>query len=158
MKKSLVAIKNNDGVNAYQLEVKTINYYPYVPSYRRIFSKLNLTLAKAILSKPNVSDNDKNAASTLIKQSIKEAMAAVYVNKTDPTYWYNLAEIYGSLIGNIDNAANFSFQYYQQAITLDPVNPNYYLSLGKFMFSAKEYSSAEKYFEQAHQTTLAGNM
>jgi len=149
MRKSLVAAGKNDGTNTYQLAIKAIGFNPYVASYRRIYAQTNLSIAENLLSKTDVSADDKEKASTLVQQAVREAKAAVALDQKNPIYWYNLAGIYRSLVGYVDSSADWSYQAYQQAIVLDSVNPIYYLDFGGLLYSAKEYESAERAFEQA---------
>ena len=149
MRKSLVAAGKNDGTNTYQLAIKAIGFNPYVSSYRRIYAQTNLSIAENLLSKTDVSSDDKEKASTLVQQAVREAKAAVALDQKNPTYWYNLAGVYRSLVGYVDSSADWSYQAYQQAIILDSANPIYYLDFGGLLYSAKEYESAERAFEQA---------
>lgn len=149
MRKALMAATKNDGTGAYQLEIKAIAFNPYVSSYRKIYAQTNLSIAQSLLTKTDVSSDDKEKASTLVQQAVREAKAAVALNQKDPTAWYNLAGVYKSLVGYVDSSADWSYQSYQQTIVLDSVNPIYYLDFGGLLYSAGQYESAERAFEQA---------
>ncbi|MDD2225444.1 MAG: hypothetical protein PHP97_04790 [Candidatus Shapirobacteria bacterium] len=149
MRKSLVAAAKNDGTNTYELQIKAIGLNPNLASYRKTYSQVNLSLAQALLSKSDISDDDKTKASTLVQQAVREAKAAVSLNQKNPEYWYNLAGIYKTLVGLVDGAADWSYQAYQQTVILDAVNPTYYLDMGGLLYAAGSYEQAERAFEQA---------
>lgn len=149
MMKSLRAAAKNDGTSTYQLQIKAIGFSPNVAGYRKVYSQTNLSLAETILNQTTVSDEDKEKASTLVQQAVREAKAAVTLNQKNPDFWYNLAGIYKSLVGLVDNAAVWSYQAYQQTVLLDTVSPTYYLDMGGLLYAAGEYDQAERAFEQA---------
>jgi hypothetical protein len=149
MRKSLVAATKNDGTKTYELQIKAIGFNPNLASYRKTYSQVNLSLAQTLLSKTDISDDDKTKASTLVQQSVREAKAAISLNQKNPEYWYNLAGIYKTLVGLVDGAADWSYQAYQQTVILDPVNPVYSLDMGGLLYAAGSYEQAERAFEQA---------
>ncbi|MFA6369088.1 MAG: hypothetical protein WCX20_01785 [Candidatus Shapirobacteria bacterium] len=149
MRKSLLAASGNDGVNTYQLQIKAIGINPNLASYRKVYSQTNLALAQSLLSQEEISDEDKEKASTLVQQSVREAKAAISLNQRNPEYWYNLANIYKSLLGLVDGAADWSYQAYQQAIILDPTNPILHLDMGGLFYAANNFEQADRSFEEA---------
>jgi tetratricopeptide (TPR) repeat protein len=149
MRESLVAAAKNDGLKTYELQIKAIGINPNLASYRKIYSQTNLALTQSILSEKEISDENKEKASTLIQQSVREAKTAISLNQKNPEYWYNLAAIYKSLIGLVDGAADWSYQAYQQAIIFDPVNPSLYLDMGGLFYAAGNYEQADRSFEEA---------
>lgn len=149
MRKSFVTAAKNDGTKTYEYQIKAIGFNSNLASYRKVYSQVNLSLAEAILKQSTVSDADKEKASTLVQQSVREAKAAVTLDSKNPEYWYNLAGIYKSLVGLVDGAADWSYQAYQQAVALDTVNPTYYLDMGGLLYAAEQYESAERAFEQS---------
>ncbi len=148
MRKALVAASKNDGVKTYELQIKAIGINPNLASYRKIYSQTNLALTQSLLSNKDITDADKEKASTLVQQSVREAKAAISLNQKNPEYWYNLAGIYKSLIGLVDGAADWSYQAYQQAIILDPVNPMLYLDMGGLFYAANSFEDADRAFEE----------
>ena len=116
MRKSLVAASKNDGTKTYELQIKAIGFNPNLASYRKTYSQVNLSLAQTLLSQSEISDADKEKASTLVQQAVREAKAAISLNQKNPEYWYNLAGIYKTLVGLVDGAADWSYQAYQQTI------------------------------------------
>jgi len=149
MRKSLVAASKNDGTKTYELQIKAIEANPNLASYRKTYSQVNLSLAQTLLTQGEISEADKEKASTLVQQAVREAKAAVTLNQKNPEYWYNLAGIYKTLVGLVDGAADWSYQAYQQTVSLDVVNPAYYLDMGGLLYAAGSYEMAERSFEQA---------
>jgi len=151
MRESLVAATKNDGSKTYELQIKAIGFNPNLASYRETYSQVNLSLAQTLFNQKDISDTDKEKASTLIQQAVREAKSAVTLNEKNPEYWYNLAGIYKSLVGVVSDSdvASWSYQAYQQAVVLDSVNPLYSLDMGGLLYAAGSYESAERAFEQA---------
>jgi Tfp pilus assembly protein PilF len=149
MRQSLVAASKNDGVKTYELQIKAIGINPNSASYRETYSQINLALAENLLTNKEITDADKEKASTLVQQSVREAKAAIELDQKNPEYWYNLAGIYKSLVGLVDGAADWSYQAYQQAIVLDAVNPILRLDMGGLFYAAGNYEQADRSFEVA---------
>ena len=149
MRQSLVAAAKNDGLKTYELQIKAVGMNPNLASYRKIYSQTNLALTQSLLSNEEISDEDKEKASTLVQQAVREAKAAISLNQKNPEYWYNLANIYKTLIGMVDGAADWSYQAYQQAIILDPTNPVMYLDMGGLFYAANNFEQADRAFEEA---------
>lgn len=148
LRNSLVAAAKNDGNGTYNLQIKAIGINPNNAEYRQIYSQTNMALAGAILAKTDLTDTDKEQASTLIQQAVREGKAAVALDGGNPLYWSNLATIYRQLVGTIEGAADWSFQAYSQAIALDPNNPNLKLDFGGLLYAAGMYEDASRIFEQ----------
>lgn len=148
MRQSLLAAGKNDGGSTYNLQIKAIGFNPTLAEYRRVYSQTNLALAKTLLANENLSDEDKEKASTLIQQSVREAKSAIALDENNPMHWSNLAAIYRDLVGVVDGAADWSFQAYQQAAAFDPTNPVIKLELGGLLYAAERYDEADRVFEQ----------
>jgi len=151
-KESLLAAAKNDGTGVYNMQIKAITMNPNLADYRAVYSQTNLALAKTILSSSEAKDlstEDREKASTLIQQAVREGQAAVSLDNKVSAYWSNLGSIYKSLVGVIDNSLDWSVQSYQQAAVLDPVNPSINMELGSIAYGAGDYASAERYFEDA---------
>ncbi|MDD4027275.1 MAG: hypothetical protein PHO75_03770 [Candidatus Shapirobacteria bacterium] len=149
MRQSLVAASKNDGAKTYELQIKAIVINPNLASYRKLYSQTNLALTQSLLNNEDISDVDKEKASTLVQQAVREAKAAIELDQKNPEYWYNLAGIYKSLIGLVEGSADWSYQAYQQAIVLDPVNPVLQLDMGGLFYAAGNYEQADRSFEEA---------
>ncbi len=151
-RQSLVAASKNDGSGAYNNQIKAIGMNPNLADYRAVYSQTNLALAGNFLNAQageTVSEENKEKASTLIQQAVREAQAAVGLDKNLGAYWANLGTIYQSLIGTIDGTLDWSVQSFQQAALVDPVNSTYSMNLGSLMYGAQNYPLAERYFEEA---------
>ena len=148
-RQSLIAASKNDGGTTYNQQIKTIGINPKVTEYRRVYSQTNLALAVSLLSNKEVAEADKEKASVLIQQSVREGKAAVSLDQMDVANWTNLAQIYRKIIGVVDGAADWSFQAYQQAMVLDPTNASLDLDMGGLLFAAGRYEDADRLFEQA---------
>jgi Tfp pilus assembly protein PilF len=151
-RESLTATVKNDATGAYNNQIKAIGMNPNLADYRAMYSQTNLALARSYFEVPQgeeMTEENKQKASTLIQQAVREAQAAVGLDQKMSGYWVNLGSVYRSLIGLIDNTFDWSIQSYQQAAVFDPVNPNIKMELGSLAYGAKDYASAERYFEDA---------
>lgn len=148
MRQSLVAASKNDGGGTYNLQIKAIGMNPYLADYRRVYSQTNLSLAGTILANKEMSDDDKQKASVLVQQAAREAKAAISLEPNNSVYWENLAAFYRQIVGIVPGSADWSFQAYQQAVVLDPVNPISKLEMGGLLFAANRFDEADRVFEQ----------
>jgi len=144
---SLVALNQNQGTQTYNLMIKSISLNPYREAFRLNYSQVNLALANALASKKDITDQDRNNISALVQQSIREAKTAVSLNPTSANNWSNLAFIYRRLINFAEGADQWSITAYQQAINLDPFNPQLRLSLGGVYYSLQNWDEALRQFE-----------
>lgn len=146
--KSVMAASKNNGGETYNLQIKGIGLNPYLSEYRRMYSQTNIALAGTLLVSKDITDDEKQKASTLVQQSVREAKAAIALDPQNPIYWTNLAIIYRQLVGVVDGAADWSFQAYQQATVFDPVNPTTQLELGGLLFASNRFDDADRIFEK----------
>jgi len=144
---SLEALRQNQGTQTYNLMIKSIGLNPYRETFRLNYSQVNLALANAIASKTDITDQDRNNISALVQQSIREAKTAVSLNPTSANNWSNLAFIYRRLINFAEGADQWAISAYQQAINLDPFNPQLRLSLGGVYYSLQNWDEAIRQFE-----------
>lgn len=150
-RESLVATSKNDGAGAYNYQIKSIGMNPNLADYRAVYAQTNLALAQNFLNVPQgeeITEENKQKASTLVQQAVREAQAAVNLDKNVAAYWLNLGSVYKSLVGLVDNTLDWSVQSYQQAAILDPVNPNINMELGSLFYGSENYSLAERSFEE----------
>jgi len=151
---ALVAASKNQGLQTYDLEVKAINIFPYRDAYYRAFSQTNLTLASLLVSQQKNTNNklseqvQKNIL-TLIQQSINGGRTATTLAPLTTFNWNNLSSIYRSLIGFGQNADKFTLLTSQQAIALDPNNPQQYIDFGGVYYQLGQYDDAIRQFEFA---------
>jgi len=147
---SLVAESENNGLATYQLQTAAISMFPYRDIYYRSFSDTNLALANALAE--NQPKNSSPSAQiqkdilTLIQQSINAGRAAVTIAPETSFDWNNLSSIYRSLIGFGQNADQFTILTLNQAIALDPNNPQQYINLGGVYYQLGQYDNAIREF------------
>jgi len=150
---SLIAASQNNGSLTYQKQASSISIFPYRDAYYRIFSQTNLALANSLAAQQPASSSPsaqtQQTIFTLIQQSINAGRAAVTYAPQTMLNWQNLASIYRSLIGFGQNADNFSVLANQQAITLDPNNPQEYINLGGIYYQLGQWDNAIRQFQIA---------
>jgi tetratricopeptide (TPR) repeat protein len=153
--RSLIAASQNNGLETYNLQNSAIQVFPYRDVYRRSFSQTNLALANSLAR--SIGENQEASPSaqlqqnitTLIQQSINEGRAAVAISPMTTFNWNNLSSIYRSLIGFGENADSFALATAQQAIALDPNNPQQYIELGGLLYQLQQYEEAIRQFQIA---------
>jgi tetratricopeptide (TPR) repeat protein len=125
----------------------------YVDSYYRIYSQTNLALANSLAASvpqgASVSAQTQQTIYTLVQQSINAARQATVVAPQNTINWQNLASIYRSLIGFGQNADSFAILAGQQAVTLDPSDPQAYITLGGIYYQIRSWDKAQATFQQA---------
>lgn len=148
-KNALDSVGRNDGLGAYNSLISAINQNTQVDRYRITYSQINLALANNIAAKKDLTDQDRQTVSQLIQQAIREGQAAVALNRGRSGNWENLARIYQAIMPFAKDADQFAISTYQQAIALDPVNPNLRIALGGVYYGLGNYEEAVKVFEVA---------
>lgn len=151
--KSLIAANNNSGTLTYNLELQAINTFSNRSAYYRIFSQTNIQLASSLLQlTSNGSSPSAQAQSTgyaLIQQAISAGKQATILSPNSVIEWQNLSSIYQALIGVGQNADSFALSTTQQALQLDPTNPQEYLTLGGLYYRLGQYDNAIAQFQSA---------
>jgi len=150
-KKSLEAIQQNQGSEAYNFQIKAIQTLEKVDSYHVSYSNVNLALANSLASQGNLTDQDQQTIAQLVQQAIREARSAAQLNPQKATNWSNLANIYRQLVNFADGASDFAIASYTRAIQLDPSNPTLRLELGGLLYSLQQYDQAITHFQEAIQ-------
>lgn len=149
-KSALDALGRNEAKGTYDLMLAAIRSNPLVDRYRATFSRVNLVLANNITLKgKDLTDNDRTAITQLIQQAIQEGKATVALNPQRAANWESLGIVYQSIIPFAQGADAFAVQSYQQAIALDPINPNYRITLGGIYYAARNYDTASRVLELA---------
>jgi tetratricopeptide (TPR) repeat protein len=87
--------------------------------------------------------------SKVLAQAVQSGKNAISTYPPKVNNWENLAGIYRAMIGSVKDADLWTVQAYQQAVRLDPMNPNIRLALGGVYYGAKNYDVAIEYFTQA---------
>src|SRR5260221_6186993 len=151
--KSLVASAANNGTATYQDRNTGITVFPYRRTYYSIVSQTNLALSNCLAAvqakNGSPSAQIQQTLYTLIQQSITAARQATTLAPITVTYWQNLSSVYRSLIGFGQNAESFAILANQQAIILDPTNPQEYISLGGLYYQLGQYAKPIQQFTQA---------
>lgn len=151
--KSLVAASQNNGSLTYKQQAEAISTFQYRDGFYRVFSQTNLALANTLAaqqpkgSAPNATVQQQ--ITTLIQQSINAARAAITVAPQTATNWQNLSSIYRQLFGFGQNAESFAIATAQQAIALDPNNPQQYITLGGIYYQLGQWDNAQTQFQIA---------
>lgn len=171
-KKSVDAIKRNDGKLVYDNLRMAVSLYPQNERFRSQFAQVNLLLANTIArnaqqketgektpdgadgksqsdQKTALSDQDRQAIAQFIQQAISEAKALVALNPDKASSWNTLAVIYRNVINVAEGAQAWTIASYQEALRRDPLNPQLMLNLGGVYYGAQKYDSATQTFQQA---------
>lgn len=150
---ALVAAQNNNGTATYKLEVASINMFPYQSAYYRVFSQTNIALANSIANTQQKGSSPsaqvQSTVYTLLQQGITTAKNATQLSPQDVANWQNLSSVYRALVGIGQGADNFAVVASQQAVTLDPTNPQEYINLGGLYYQLGQYDNAIRTFQQA---------
>ena len=91
----------------------------------------------------------QNTILQLIQQSINSGRNATTLSPQTSVNWQNLSSIYRSLIGFGQNADSFALFTNQQAIALDPNNPQQYINYGGIFYQLKQWDNAIRQFQIA---------
>jgi len=98
---------------------------------------------------PSPSAQTQQTIYNLIQQSINAGRAATTISPQTALNWQNLSSIYRSLIGFGKNADSFAVLTNQQAIALDPNNPQEYINLGGIYYQLNLLDKAIEQFQIA---------
>jgi tetratricopeptide (TPR) repeat protein len=147
--KALVAASKNDAKTTYDLMQKTISQNPQIDRYHASFAQVNMALASSLAAKKDITEDDKKTVSQLIQQAINEGKNTAILNPDKSGNWELLAGIYKQVMPFAQGADNFAIQTYNQAIALDPINPNLRISLGGVYYALGRYDEAIEAFKLA---------
>jgi len=148
-KKGLDALIQNDGATTYELLRQAINTNPYVDRYHASYSQINLALANSIAQNEDITDQDRETITQLIQQAIREAKATVTLNPQRAGNWEVLARTYQAIAPFAQGADQFTIETFNQAVALDPINPNLRISLGGTFYALGDYDNAIDAFKLA---------
>jgi len=150
---SLIAAAKNDGTQTYQNQAKALEIFKDNDAYQRIFAQTNLALANGLANQipqgSSPSAQTTQTIYTLIQQSINAGRAAATISPQNAVNWQNLSSIYRSLIGFGQNADQFAVLTAQQAIALDPSNPQQHIVLGGIYYQLSAWDRAAQEFQIA---------
>ena len=147
--KAIDAINQNNGTQAYSMLVSAIKQNPYVDRYHSVLAQIDLQLANSLASKKNPTDTDKQTVTSLIQESISEAKNTVALNSGRSENWQVLAQIYATIIPYAQGSDQYAIDSYNQAIALDPINPNLRIALGGVYYGLGRYDDAINSFGSA---------
>ncbi|MFA6512554.1 MAG: tetratricopeptide repeat protein [Patescibacteria group bacterium] len=142
----LVAVGKNDGKTAFERINTAIRLNPFKDGYRTAASQTYLLLANSAATKKDLTAEDRDTITKLVQQSIQEAKNAVSLNPTKATNLVMLANVYQNLVNFAQGADQWAVASYQQAINLDPTNPELYVSLGGIYYARGNYDEALRLF------------
>ncbi|KKS77230.1 MAG: hypothetical protein UV74_C0013G0003 [Candidatus Woesebacteria bacterium GW2011_GWB1_43_14] len=140
--KALIAIANNNGKAAYDLLARTISLNPKIDRYHASYAQINLAIAGGIAQNKEITDEDRTTIGKLAQQAIREAKSTVSLNSGRAGNWEILANTYQSIIPLAQGADQFAIESYNQAIALDPLNPNTRIALGGLLYARRDYTDA----------------
>ena len=153
--KSLVAANQNNGQLTYTYQSSALSSITgsHVDSYYRVFSQTNLALANSLAGSipqgASISAQTQQTIYQLVQQSINAARQATVVSPQNTIDWQNLASIYRSIIGFGQNADSFAILAAQQAVQLDPSDPQAYITLGGIYYQIQSWDKAAEQFQLA---------
>lgn len=148
-KQSLDALIANQGTETYNLMGEAINKNPLVDRYHASYSQVSFALANSIAQNEDLTEEDRNTIAQLIQQSINEAKSTVALNPQRSGNWGLLAATYRAIMPFAEGSDAFAVQTYNQAIALDPINPDLRISLGGIFYALGIYDDAIRTFELA---------
>ena len=144
---------NTNAQRTYQLESEAIRDFPYRSDYHRVFSQINLALANSLAQNitpgSSPSADVQRSITTLLQQSINSGRNAVILSPFTALNWQNLSQIYRSLINVGQNAEQFAIASMNQAIALDPYNPQFYIQRGGIYYQLRQWDLAQQQFQVA---------
>ncbi len=149
MKRSIDAARINKNEDIYNNQLKAVQANPYLDRYHTLFAQTNLAFALSLSQKKDISSTDKSTLARLLSNAAQEGKNGVIQNPYNVQNWESLAGIYRAMMGAVKDSDAWTAQSYQQAMALDPVNPNLRLSVGGLYYAAKNYDAAIQYFQQA---------
>jgi len=148
-RKSLVT-NISEGNEIYTLQRKAITLNPYFDNYRRQYARTNMALANAIAQKADPTDQDRADIQQLISQAIREVRVVTErLDPFNPFNWETRAAIYGGLTGVAQNADRWAIDSYNNAILLDPTNPNLRIGIGGIYYAIGDFTRASAHFADA---------
>jgi len=149
-RRAIIAAGQNRGTDTYNLQIKAISQNPYRPDFHQVYSQTNLALANSLATNPpagGLTDQDRQTITQLVQQAIREARNTAVLAPLNVGAWENLAFTYRQLVNFAQGADQWTVATFDQAIRLDPNNPQLYLDLGGFYYSLNRYDDAAGLFQ-----------
>lgn len=154
-------LSNKDTQGSLKSLAQAVNSYPELSTYRSAIAQVFLADGQTLSQKKTLTDSEKNVIVSELNQAVNQIkLATESLNPLSASDWLTRAQIYQNLGGvlpqnanaqdpnvqNQLNALNSAVSAYNQAISLDPQNPQLYFDLGGLLYSQGDYANAEKYF------------
>ena len=149
LQQSFIAYQANDGSGTYANQIKALRYAPYLDNYLRAYAQTNLQLALTLSQEEDLTQEQVQTITTFIQQAIDAGKASTQLDSQDVRNWEVLASIYNNLIGSIDEADQWTIATLQQAIQLDPTNPQLQFDLATIFYTLEEYQAAAEGYRGA---------
>lgn len=146
-KQAIDAIRSNKAQEAYNKNINALELNQNNDIFHLTYSQTNIAIANSMAQQKNITDTQRQTISQLIQQAIREGKSAVAANPTKASNWENLANIYRNIMNVAQGADNWTVQVYQQAIRLDPTNPQLRLNLGGVYFNLNRMDEAIEQFK-----------
>lgn len=151
-RKSINAAITNDAYGVYNNQIEARNIFPRRDSYHTAIAQTNLNLAITLANKKDLNVQEKEVIQNLISESIRSArLATENLDPLNINNWITRASVYKALVGVTNDADQWTISALNNAISLDPANPNLRLELGSIYFSKQDYLTAANLFKQATQ-------
>lgn len=143
---------SNDVYGVYNNQINARNAFPRRDSYHTAIAQTNLNLAITLANKGNLNQQEKEAIQTLISESIRSTrLATESLDPLNLNNWLVRSSIYKTLIGVTSDADQWAIGSLNNAIQLDPANPNLRMELGTVYFAKGDFLSSANMFKQATQ-------
>ena len=128
----------NSGINKV-VQATTIN--PYEDKFYRNLAQLFLIQINQDLNNLDLNDQERaNRIQTGISNAINSTVRATTLNPKDVTNWIIRGSVYRNLIPLIDGAGDWAVTSYEQALTLEPINPFIYTEIARiYMAMGDDY-------------------
>ncbi|OGZ94895.1 MAG: hypothetical protein A2528_02795 [Candidatus Staskawiczbacteria bacterium RIFOXYD2_FULL_37_9] len=148
--KGLNALKNNQldsGIKSLEIAA-SIN--PGVDLYFSQLSQVYLLKIQEVASNQNMSQDDKiKNAHALAANSVNAAKISTDLNKKNAGNWLARGYVYQNLSGLITDWQTWAISSYNEALKLDPNNPNSFTQLGVVYYQNKDFQAARTNLEKA---------
>ena len=151
-RKSIDSALKNDAYGVYNNQINARDNFPRRDAYHTAIAQTNLNLAITLANKKDLTVQEKEVIQNLISESIRSTrLATENLDPLNLNNWLVRSSIYKSLIGITNDADQWTISALNNAIALDPVNPNIRLELGSIYFAKQDYLTAANLFKQATQ-------
>ena len=142
---------SNGGVRSmYEHQQNAIRFQPMNPLYRRTYATTNLIIARTLVQKSELSDQDRALFSQLLQQAIRESRNAALLGPNETENWEAMTTVYSNIL-EVEGANTWAIAAAAQAIQTDPVSPALRLNLANLYFMLNQYDQALRLAEQAVQ-------